>query len=1300
MQNFTLGKKGISMLFFAFFLLIGSSPTFGQTCPTVSNTNPDDFCYLDDIADLTLKSGAVASTDGLRWYRTANSTNPIPNDEFLGTGTYYAGNSSGSCVNRIAVTVTVTNIGAPVAEFGNFFQPCEYDADDTSTVQDLIDNVTATNTSYTIEVFDEEYGTTALDPATPLISDDNMSYFIGQRDPNASPNCPSSRIAVSYDPVLAEAPTGDAVQTFCAGATVADLEASFTSPNGTAIRWYSTEVSQPRLSATTPLINGEFYYASQIVNRQNSSLPPCESTERFEVRVVLEVVQTNENTQSFCVDSEDASTTPTVEDLISPFGNPFFADEEFTQLLSPSTSLVDGEDYFTASGDENDCQIEKVIVQFVEIPNAGADVNETVCSTELDNPNALIAEFTALLAGRDLGGEFTNKDLQQLAAQYTQSPFGIFTTTYTVTNGNCEDFAILTVTVQEATPADAGTIDDFQLCQSEESTNLYTFLGLDPNDRGIFTDENDDVIADGNFTPSAVDDFPITYTVSADNEGTSCVVGSDSEDFTITVVAQEVANAGGNQTEEFCEDEDEDIDPSTFLGPDAIQGGTFVLNGEDITTFNPATRGPGEYEITYTVTGDCITGTDAATITVTVIAQQEAEGGENRNDLVFCSNEADIELSQFLVNAMAGGIFSGQGVTDNMFNPSTTGAGDFTIIYTVTDDADCVIAGSSDTATFEITVLEPTEANAGRNTTRNFCVSQDENISLLSLIDPTANMFGTFKLNGEGEEITSFNPSEQGTGFFQVIYTIEGADNCAIGTDTAEININVSPVLPANAGGDQTPEVCVNENQTIALTSLLGENANVFGTFVLDGEEVSSFNPSELGVGEYEFTYTVTEDDCATGTDQALITLTVKALENANAGEDRNDLVFCVNDDDVNLSELLINAMAGGTFSGTGVTNGMFSPSSTGDGDFTITYTVTDEANCVIEGSSDTAIFEITVLEPTEASAGDNQTPDAYCVTDDQDKELVSLLGDGANPFGTFTIDGEEITSFNPAELGAGEFVFTYSIDENDCAIGTDSATITVKVTATPDTPVADANQSFCLINNPTVADIVATGENVKIYLDEALNDEATGTNPLADTEVYYAAATNNGCKSDGVKITISLTNGTVPTLQTDGNEFCRSDNPTVQDLINNLSGSGIKIYQASTGGTALATSTSLVDGTTYFASGTDAAGCESSERRPLQVEVAFCGIPEAFSPNGDNINDRFVIPDIATDFPNYTIEIFNRWGNVVFKGNSSTGDWDGVSNQSGTLGDNVLAAGVYFYILNYNDGQTAPIQGKVYLSR
>ena len=227
------------------------------------------------------------------------------------------------------------------------------------------------------------------------------------------------------------------------------------------------------------------------------------------------------------------------------------------------------------------------------------------------------------------------------------------------------------------------------------------------------------------------------------------------------------------------------------------------------------------------------------------------------------------------------------------------------------------------------------------------------------------------------------------------------------------------------------------------------------------------------------------------------------------------------------------------------------------------------------------------------------------------------------------------------------------------------------------------------------------TGDNVVIYTDADLTNVADATTALISGNSYYAASTNDSgaCASDAVMIKVTITDPSAPTLQIDGNEFCRADNPTVQDLIGNLNGSGVQVYTSNTGGTAITATTPLQNGVTYYATTTGTEGCESSERLAIAVEVTFCGIPEGFSPNGDGINDRFVIPDIATTYPNYTIEVYNRWGNVVFKGNASTPDWDGFANQSGTLGNDVLPVGVYFYILNYNDGQTSPVQGKLYLS-
>jgi gliding motility-associated-like protein len=90
---------------------------------------------------------------------------------------------------------------------------------------------------------------------------------------------------------------------------------------------------------------------------------------------------------------------------------------------------------------------------------------------------------------------------------------------------------------------------------------------------------------------------------------------------------------------------------------------------------------------------------------------------------------------------------------------------------------------------------------------------------------------------------------------------------------------------------------------------------------------------------------------------------------------------------------------------------------------------------------------------------------------------------------------------------------------------------------------------------------------------------------------------------------------------------------------------------------------------------------------------VLPCGtivVHNAFSPNGDGINEKFVIDNIndTNCYPDNTVEIYNRWGVLVYstKGyNNTTNAFDGISiGQSGISQSSGLPAGTYFYILNY----------------
>jgi gliding motility-associated-like protein len=127
-----------------------------------------------------------------------------------------------------------------------------------------------------------------------------------------------------------------------------------------------------------------------------------------------------------------------------------------------------------------------------------------------------------------------------------------------------------------------------------------------------------------------------------------------------------------------------------------------------------------------------------------------------------------------------------------------------------------------------------------------------------------------------------------------------------------------------------------------------------------------------------------------------------------------------------------------------------------------------------------------------------------------------------------------------------------------------------------------------------------------------------------------------------------------------------------------------------------------LINGTTYFAAEVSVNGCESL-RLPVTVDLTVCDviIPDGFSPNNDGINDTFEIPNLAVLFPNFKLEIYNRYGSLIYTGNRNKENWDGTTTEGGlNLGDKLLATGVYFYILNFNDGTRKAIQGRLYLNR
>jgi gliding motility-associated-like protein len=114
---------------------------------------------------------------------------------------------------------------------------------------------------------------------------------------------------------------------------------------------------------------------------------------------------------------------------------------------------------------------------------------------------------------------------------------------------------------------------------------------------------------------------------------------------------------------------------------------------------------------------------------------------------------------------------------------------------------------------------------------------------------------------------------------------------------------------------------------------------------------------------------------------------------------------------------------------------------------------------------------------------------------------------------------------------------------------------------------------------------------------------------------------------------------------------------------------------------------------TIYTLNVTSDDGCHKMAQDRITVRVLKkIVVPNAFTPNGDMVNDRWKIAELNT-YPEARIRVFNRYGQAVFQSTGYAQDWDGSSDGK------ALPTGVYYYVIDLKV-RNQPLKGSVSILR
>ena len=363
--------------------------------------------------------------------------------------------------------------------------------------------------------------------------------------------------------------------------------------------------------------------------------------------------------------------------------------------------------------------------------------------------------------------------------------------------------------------------------------------------------------------------------------------------------------------------------------------------------------------------------------------------------------------------------------------------------------------------------------------------------------------------------------------------------------------------------------------------------------------------------------------------------------------------------------------------------------------------------------ASDT--ITLTVTDGEEAEAGDDILA---CVREEfrLNATAVTMVGSGGRWSQALAQDilGVEIVSpTDPNTVIRGLqadniYSFTWTVISN-CGVKED----VVVVNVSDPTPFAGPDETVCNDDRSTIlaADEPTIGSNgrwLSPVADMTIVDPESPTTMvigLVPGENLFVWEVDEGLCGDRSRDTVTITYAEPPLPRDDEYDVDFQGEVSFDPLENDEvpAGSSVSFGELPMG----ATLSDNGDGTFTFKVPANFAGeltldymVNSTGCTTASATVFFqigkdagCEVPNIFTPNGDGMNDRFVVPCLLnTDlFPNSQVTIYNQWGDEVFRsGSPYRSDWDG------TYQGSLLPVATYFYTIDFGgarEGATGSVR-------